>query len=180
MKQKIYQYLLRNHKQSSKDVGRNICRKAVKACINYALNNVDVGYIIRVFLVSWISSYHSHLEYVCLIISVATKIFKILGTKSCKVKLQQFLFRPGEVLRVLGGWHLQISRQSDYDGGKVVSPAHRPALPPGNIPGTRFCYGLIRPQGHSAAVRIISMKNCIDTIGFRTRELPTYSEAQIQ
>jgi hypothetical protein len=24
-------------------------------------------------------------------------------------------------------------------GGKVVSPMHRPPLPPGNIPGTHFC-----------------------------------------
>ena len=25
------------------------------------------------------------------------------------------------------------------DGGKVVSPKHRPPLPPGNTPGTNFC-----------------------------------------
>ena len=25
------------------------------------------------------------------------------------------------------------------DGGKVVSLTHRPPLPPGNAPGTRFC-----------------------------------------
>jgi len=25
------------------------------------------------------------------------------------------------------------------DGGKVVSPMHRPPLPPGNAPGTHFC-----------------------------------------
>jgi len=25
------------------------------------------------------------------------------------------------------------------DGGKVVSLAHRPPLPPGNAPGTHFC-----------------------------------------
>jgi hypothetical protein len=25
------------------------------------------------------------------------------------------------------------------DGGKVVSPKHRPLLPPGNTPGTHFC-----------------------------------------
>jgi len=25
------------------------------------------------------------------------------------------------------------------DGGKVVSPTHRPSLPPGNAPGTHFC-----------------------------------------
>ena len=25
------------------------------------------------------------------------------------------------------------------DGGQIVSPTHRPPLPPGNIPGTHFC-----------------------------------------
>jgi hypothetical protein len=25
------------------------------------------------------------------------------------------------------------------DGGKVISPMHRPHLPPGNTPGTHFC-----------------------------------------
>jgi len=28
------------------------------------------------------------------------------------------------------------------DGGKVVSPTHQPPLPPGNAPGTHFCYKL--------------------------------------
>jgi len=26
------------------------------------------------------------------------------------------------------------------DGGKVVSPTHRPPLPPGNVPGAHLCY----------------------------------------
>ena len=47
--------------------------------------------------------------------------------------------------------------------------------PPGNIPGTHSCWRLSRPQGHSAAGRIMSMKNSNDTIGNRTRELPTCS-----
>ena len=67
-------------------------------------------------------------------------------------------------------------RQSLHEGGKVVSPTHRPPLLlPGNIPGTHFCYRLIRPQGHSAYGRITSMKNSNDTIGNRTRDLPTCS-----
>jgi len=33
----------------------------------------------------------------------------------------------------------RISRQSAHEDGKVVSPTHRPPLPPGDIPGTRFC-----------------------------------------
>jgi hypothetical protein len=40
------------------------------------------------------------------------------------------------------------------NGGKVVSPTHRPHLPPGNTPGTHFCYRLSRPQGHRAIRRI--------------------------
>jgi hypothetical protein len=35
------------------------------------------------------------------------------------------------------------------DVGKVVSLTHRPSLPPGNTPGTHFCWRLSRPQGHS-------------------------------
>ena len=47
--------------------------------------------------------------------------------------------------------------------------------PPGNIPGTHFCQRLSQPRGHSAAGRIISMKNSDDTIGNRTRDLPDCS-----
>jgi hypothetical protein len=32
-----------------------------------------------------------------------------------------------------------ISRQSAHEGGKVVSPKHRPPLPPEDIPSTHFC-----------------------------------------
>jgi hypothetical protein len=64
------------------------------------------------------------------------------------------------------------------DGGKVVSLTHRPPLPPGNIPGTLFCYRPGRPQGHSAAGRIMSMKNSNFTIGNQTRDLPTCSTVQ--
>jgi hypothetical protein len=47
--------------------------------------------------------------------------------------------------------------------------------PPGNIPGTHFCWRLSRPQGHSATGRIMSMKNSNDNIGNRTRDLPVCS-----
>jgi len=45
------------------------------------------------------------------------------------------------------------------DGGKVVSLTHQLPLPPGNAPGTHFCYRLSWPQGQSATIRIMSLKN---------------------
>jgi len=62
--------------------------------------------------------------------------------------------------------HMKVVRLSAVRTGRLN--------PPGKIPSTHFCYNLSRPQGHSAAGRIMSMKNSNDTIGNRTRDLPNY------
>jgi hypothetical protein len=89
-----------------------------------------------------------------------------------KVKVKQSHYRPWQALKVPGDWGSQILRQLAYKDGKVVSPTHRPSLPPGNILGTHSCYMLSRPQGHRESGRIMSMKKSSDTIGNRSRDPP--------
>jgi hypothetical protein len=48
----------------------------------------------------------------------------------------------------------------------------RPPFTPRKIPGTHFCYGLSRPQGHRVDGRIRSIEKLSDLIGNRTRDLP--------
>jgi hypothetical protein len=68
-----------------------------------------------------------------------------------KVKLSRF--RPGQALGVPGVWGSRIFRQSAQEGGKVVSPTHRPSLPPGralvliSVRGWVDPRATMRPQG---------------------------------
>ena len=70
--------------------------------------------------------------------------------------------------------HHQRLRCGEHSNDSNFS--HAPAaFTPGSIPGTHFYRRLSHPQGHSAAGRIMSMKNSNDTIGNRTRDLPACS-----
>jgi hypothetical protein len=60
--------------------------------------------------------------------------------QSCCIKVKLSRYRP---LQVPGGFRrlrlIEFLDNRHYEDGKVVSPAHRPSLPPGKIPGTHFC-----------------------------------------
>jgi hypothetical protein len=49
-------------------------------------------------------------------------------TAKAKVKVKQTLYKPGQALRVAGGWGFQILWQSAHEGGNVVGYRHRPPL----------------------------------------------------
>ena len=70
-------------------------------------------------------------------------------------------------LRIPENRHMKVVRLSALRTG--------PPLPPGNIPGSLSVRGWVDPRGHSAAGRIMSMKNSNDTIGNRTHDLPSCS-----
>jgi hypothetical protein len=74
-----------------------------------------------------------------------TSVFTYIN-KLQEDKVKRSHYRPRQALRVPGAWGSHISRQSAHEGGKFVSPTHRPPWAAGNIPGTHFCYRLSRLQ----------------------------------
>ena len=69
-------------------------------------------------------------------------------------------------LNLQGVEALRISRRSTHEGGKFVSPTHRPRLHPGYIPGSG------RVSRHQEG---LSLKNPNGSIRNRTRDLPARS-----
>ena len=62
--------------------------------------------------------------------AISIKLRTNVMTLEGKKKLKQSLHRPGQTVRVPGGWSSQISRKLAHEGVKVVSPTYRPHLPP--------------------------------------------------
>ena len=75
--------------------------------------------------------------------------------------------QEAEVPRFRDNQHMKVVRLSTLRTDRLYLP--------GDTSGTHLCYRLNRPHTHSAAGRITSMKNSNDTIGNRTRDLPTFS-----
>jgi hypothetical protein len=86
-----------------------------------------------------------------------------------KVKL--FLYRIGGPLGPQEVEVPTISRQSAHEGGKVVSPTHRPPLPQKIFLVLISVRSWLDPQGHSLVRRVKSMKNSNGPIGNRTCDL---------
>jgi hypothetical protein len=92
-------------------------------------------------------------------LSYAMSIWSLIRNE-CGLSSISYSFCKAVPLQAWGGTEASRKLRSPdfltkaWDGGKVVSPTHRLHLPPGNTPGTHFCWRLSRPQGHSAIRRI--------------------------
>ena len=80
-------------------------------------------------------------------------------------------------LRAWTGPWVEAARISRNRHMKVEVSALRTGrlYPPGDTPGTHFCYRLSRPQGHCASRRIMSMKNRKDPTGIEPTSFPACS-----
>jgi hypothetical protein len=82
---------------------------------------------------------------------------------------------PGQPLGLQAVKASRIYTEPTHEGGKVVSRTHRPPLPPRKYSWYPFLLEADSTPGHSVAGWIMPMKNTNDTIGNRTRDLPTCS-----
>ena len=64
---------------------------------------------------------------------------KVLNCLSICVLQRKFLMQDVKFIPIQEVGSPRISRQSAHLSGKIVSPTHRPPLPPEDSPGTQFC-----------------------------------------
>jgi hypothetical protein len=75
------------------------------------------------------------------------------------VKVKEYWNRPGVAQRVPGGLGSQISWHSAREGGEVVSPTHRPPLPPEMFLVLIFTRGWVDPRAMERSEGDTSLKN---------------------
>jgi hypothetical protein len=83
----------------------------------------------------------------------------------CRVKVKESLNRPGVAQRVPGGLGSQISRHLAQEGGEVISPMHRPPLPPGMFLVLIFIRGWVNPRAMEWLEGNTSLKNTVTPPG---------------
>jgi hypothetical protein len=103
----------------------------------------------------------------CSLLSITCSIVKVLQnyqdgpqnstdvSKGKAIPLQAWRGPEAEVPRFQDNRHMMVVRLSALRTGRF--------LPPRNIAGTHFCWRQSKPQGHSAAWRIMSMNNFSNT-----------------
>jgi len=94
-----------------------------------------------------------------------------------KVRVKQSLYKPVQSHTGSGS---QISKGSANESGKFFSPTHRPPFPTRKYSWYSFLLQAESPLGYSAAGRIMSMKNSIDSIRNRTRDLVAHCLNQLR
>ena len=99
-----------------------------------------------------------------------------MGPKSWNgllVKVQQYLYKLG------GCWGYTKLRLPEFLDNPHMKVVRLSALCTGHLyhPGTHFCSRLSWPQGHTAAVRIMSMNNSNNPTGNRTHDLLVWYSA---
>ena len=102
--------------------------------------------------------------------SLQTILCQYLLSKTTDKRVKQSHYRPEQALRIRGGWSSQTSRQSEHEGGKVVSPMHQLPL----SPRKHFWYSFLLEAESTTGPcgwEIMSMKNSSDTIENRTHDL---------
>ena len=107
--------------------------------------------------------------------SSATQFTRVFYTVEVKVKVKQSIYRPGQGLKVLRGRGSQISWQSTLEGGKFISPTHRPSLLQEIFQVLISVTGWVDPRTTTRPEGLCQWKIPNGTIGNRTRNLPACS-----